>query len=246
LTCCSVHGWSLNIAWALYVWQMVPMLNACDVENKLLRVSLGDDAQTVCLCLIIKVLFTSKVVKIIYIHPVQWKYWDITWSSISSGLSTNVAAKITFVPIAVARSLEPGAVITPLSDKVRQCPWRRIEEWQLRSKHSESLDYVEVTGQLHTSASLSVLWKLSGHCTQCRDPSDFFAFLFVFWLQAITKAHSLASWCGLKNLRQVGTTSPSQNTLFTSASKLFCLYGNTPLVYSCVAESPNSCDEEIH
>jgi hypothetical protein len=35
LTCCSVHGWSLNVAWTLYVWQMVPMLNACNVQNKL-------------------------------------------------------------------------------------------------------------------------------------------------------------------------------------------------------------------
>jgi hypothetical protein len=32
---CSVHGWSLNIAWTLYVWQMLPMLNACNVQNKL-------------------------------------------------------------------------------------------------------------------------------------------------------------------------------------------------------------------
>jgi hypothetical protein len=35
-----------------------------------LRVSLADGAQTECLCLFIKVLFTSKVVKIIYMHPV--------------------------------------------------------------------------------------------------------------------------------------------------------------------------------
>jgi hypothetical protein len=35
LTCCSVHGWSLNIAWELHVWQMVPMLNTCNVQNKL-------------------------------------------------------------------------------------------------------------------------------------------------------------------------------------------------------------------
>lgn len=34
------------------------------------EVSLTDDDQTVCLCLFIKVLFTGKVIKIIYIHPV--------------------------------------------------------------------------------------------------------------------------------------------------------------------------------
>lgn len=41
----------------------------CYVQNKL-RVSLTDDAQTVCPCLFIQLLFTSKVVNIIYIHPV--------------------------------------------------------------------------------------------------------------------------------------------------------------------------------
>jgi hypothetical protein len=31
--CCSVHGWSLNIPWSLYMWQMVPMLNLRIVQN---------------------------------------------------------------------------------------------------------------------------------------------------------------------------------------------------------------------
>jgi hypothetical protein len=35
LACCSICRWSLNIAWTLYVWQMVPMLNVCNVQNKL-------------------------------------------------------------------------------------------------------------------------------------------------------------------------------------------------------------------
>jgi hypothetical protein len=35
LTCCSMHRLSLNIAWTLYMWQMVPMLNVCNVQNTL-------------------------------------------------------------------------------------------------------------------------------------------------------------------------------------------------------------------
>jgi hypothetical protein len=34
------------------------------------RVSPADDAQTVCICIFVKILFTSKVVKIIYVNPV--------------------------------------------------------------------------------------------------------------------------------------------------------------------------------
>jgi hypothetical protein len=49
--------------------------NECYREHsETMTVSLADDARTVCLCLFIKVLFTSKVVKIIYIHPVH--LWD--------------------------------------------------------------------------------------------------------------------------------------------------------------------------
>jgi len=41
LTWCSTHGWSLYIAWTLYVWQMVPVLNVT------LRVSLTDGAHSI-------------------------------------------------------------------------------------------------------------------------------------------------------------------------------------------------------
>jgi hypothetical protein len=76
LTCCSVRGWSLNIAWTLYAWQMVLILNACNVQNKFWEF-LSQMTLKQCLCLFIKFLFTSKVVKIIYIHPVFLKLCHI-------------------------------------------------------------------------------------------------------------------------------------------------------------------------
>jgi hypothetical protein len=71
LTCCIIYGWSLNIPWTLYVSQMVPMLNVCQFQNKLWRVSLADDAQCVC---VVSYSFNSWIkVKILFIHALRNK-----------------------------------------------------------------------------------------------------------------------------------------------------------------------------
>jgi hypothetical protein len=74
-TCCSVCGWSLTIAWTLYVWQMVPMLNVCNVQNKFWEFT-SDDAQTVCLCLFIR------QVKVTYVCPNNYKFVEQLYPAI--------------------------------------------------------------------------------------------------------------------------------------------------------------------
>jgi hypothetical protein len=67
----------LNRTWMEleYRLDIVRVTNGAHVEcvqysEQTLRVSFADDAQTVCLCLFKEVLFASKVLYIIYTHPV--------------------------------------------------------------------------------------------------------------------------------------------------------------------------------
>jgi hypothetical protein len=69
------HTW-MELKYHLYIVCMIndSLLNMCNVQNKLLRVSLIDNAHSICLRLFIKLLFTSKVINIVYIYPaIQWQ-----------------------------------------------------------------------------------------------------------------------------------------------------------------------------
>jgi hypothetical protein len=77
---------SSQLSWWLTQWNriqsaIVTVAAAWMEREQTLRASLTDDAQTVCLCLFTQFLFTSKVVKILYIHSVHVCWIASDWDT---------------------------------------------------------------------------------------------------------------------------------------------------------------------